>query len=57
VPFGKKSFGDEKLLENFAALMEALVKAKPSAAKGIYLRSVYISSTMGPSIRINYRMN
>ncbi|MEG1662402.1 MAG: 50S ribosomal protein L1 [Clostridia bacterium] len=57
VPFGKKSFGDEKLLENFTALMEALVKAKPSAAKGIYLRSVYISSTMGPSIRINYRMN
>ncbi|MEG2540306.1 MAG: 50S ribosomal protein L1 [Clostridia bacterium] len=57
VPFGKKSFGDEKLFENFTALMEALVKAKPSAAKGIYLRSVYISSTMGPSIRINYRMN
>ncbi len=56
VPFGKKSFGEEKLLENFNTLMEALIKAKPAAAKGVYLKSVYITSTMGPSIRVMYRM-
>lgn len=56
VPIGKKSFGPEKLTENFNTLLEALVKAKPSAAKGVYLKSIYIASTMGPSIRINYKL-
>ncbi len=55
-PIGKKSFGPEKLLENFDTLMEALVKAKPASAKGIYLRSVYIASTMGPSVKVNYKI-
>jgi len=53
VPIGKKSFGEEKLKDNFKALMEALVKAKPAAAKGQYLKSVSISATMGPGIKIN----
>ncbi|WP_352419561.1 50S ribosomal protein L1 [Proteiniborus sp.] len=53
VPIGKASFGTEKLKENFNTLMEAVVKAKPAAAKGKYLRSVTISSTMGPGIKIN----
>jgi large subunit ribosomal protein L1 len=52
-PIGKKSFGTEKLKENFTALMDALVKAKPAAAKGQYLKSVSVSSTMGPSAKIN----
>jgi large subunit ribosomal protein L1 len=52
-PIGKKSFGTEKLKENFNALMDALVKAKPAAAKGQYLKSVSVSSTMGPSAKIN----
>ena len=54
-PIGKKSFGAEKLLENFNALMEAIVKAKPSAAKGTYVKSVYVAATMGPGIKVNYR--
>ena len=53
VPVGKVSFGGEKLAENFAALMDAVVKAKPSAAKGQYLRSVTVTSTMGPGVKIN----
>ena len=53
VIIGKKSFGKEKLSDNLNALMEALVKAKPSAAKGTYLKSVVVSSTMGPGIKIN----
>ena len=57
VIFGKKSFGVEKLEENFTAIMEALVKAKPAAAKGTYLKSVAIASTMGPGIKVNYRAN
>lgn len=57
VPIGKKSFGSEKLLENFNTVMEALVKAKPSAAKGQYFKSVYIASTMGPGVKVNYKMN
>ena len=52
-PIGKKSFGSEKLQENLTALMEAIVKAKPSAAKGTYLKSAVISSTMGPGIKLN----
>lgn len=53
VPIGKKSFGVEKLKENFNTLMEAVIKAKPAASKGKYLRSVVVSSTMGPGIKIN----
>ena len=53
VPLGKKSFGAEKLVENFHALMEAVVKAKPSAAKGQYLKSVSVSATMGPGVKVN----
>ncbi|KAF0193367.1 MAG: large subunit ribosomal protein L1 [Bacillota bacterium] len=52
-PIGKKSFDADKLLGNFTALMEALIKAKPTAAKGIYVRSVTVSATMGPGIRVN----
>ncbi len=51
---GKKSFGPEKLIENINALMEAIYKAKPSAAKGTYVRSVVLSSTMGPGVRVAY---
>jgi large subunit ribosomal protein L1 len=57
VPIGKKSFGTEKLLENFNTVMEALVKAKPAAAKGQYFKSVYVTATMGPSVKVNYKMN
>ena len=53
-PIGKKSFGKEKLRENFSALMDAIVKAKPAAAKGQYIRSVAVSSTMGPGVKVNY---
>ena len=52
-PIGKKSFDDEKLTENLNVLMDAIVKAKPSAAKGTYLRSVVLSSTMGPGVKVN----
>lgn len=52
-PIGKSSFGPEKLEENFNALLEAIVKAKPATAKGQYLRSVTVASTMGPGIKIN----
>lgn len=52
-PIGKASFGIEKLNDNFKTLLNALVKAKPSAAKGQYLKSVVVASTMGPGIRIN----
>ena len=55
-PIGKKSFGAEKLLENFNVLMEAIVKAKPAAAKGTYIKSVYTASTMGPGVKVNYRV-
>ena len=53
VPVGKVSVGGEKLAENFSALMDAIVKAKPAAAKGQYLRSVTVASTMGPGVKIN----
>ena len=52
-PIGKVSFGQQKLQENLSALMEAINKAKPAAAKGTYVRSLYLSSTMGPSVRVN----
>ena len=52
-PIGKKSFGKDKIKENYDALMEAIVKAKPAAAKGLYIRSVSVASTMGPGIKIN----
>ena len=52
-PIGKASFGPEKLYENFNALMEAIVKAKPAAAKGQYLKSVTVCSTMGPGVKVN----
>lgn len=53
VPVGKASFDAVKLLENFQTFMEALIKAKPAAAKGQYLKSVTIASTMGPGIKVN----
>lgn len=53
VPIGKVSFGVEKLQENFKAIAEAIIKAKPASAKGRYLKSVTVSSTMGPGIKIN----
>ena len=53
VPVGKISFTDEKLKENFDAIMDAIMKAKPSAVKGQYLRSVTLASTMGPGVKIN----
>ena len=53
VPVGKVSFGGEKLAENFNVLMNAIIKAKPSAAKGQYLRSISVTSTMGPGIKVS----
>ena len=53
VPVGKASFSEEKLQENFNTLMEAIVKAKPSALKGQYLRSITLASTMGPGVKIS----
>ena len=53
VPIGKASFGTEKLNENFVALTDALLKARPAAAKGRYMRTITLSSTMGPGIKIN----
>ncbi|MBR2377693.1 MAG: 50S ribosomal protein L1 [Clostridia bacterium] len=50
---GKKSFGKEKLLENYNALLDAIIKAKPAAAKGQYIKSVAIASTMGPGVKVN----
>ena len=52
-PIGKASFGQEKLLENFNALLDAIIKAKPAALKGQYIKSVAVASTMGPGVRIN----
>ncbi len=53
VPVGKASFDDEKLKENFQTLMDAIIKARPVAAKGQYLRSVTLASTMGPGVKVN----
>lgn len=55
-PIGKKSFGTDKLLENYNALMDAIVKAKPAAAKGTYLKSVFLTSSMGPSIKVSHKI-
>ena len=55
-PMGKASFGPEKILDNFNTLMEAIVKAKPAAAKGVYLKSITVASTMGPGVKVNYKM-
>ena len=52
-PIGKVSFGAEKLAENFSALMSAIVKAKPAAAKGQYIKSCVVASTMGPGVKVN----
>lgn len=53
VPIGKVSFEDNQLVENFAAITETLVKAKPQASKGKYMRNAAISSTMGPGVRVD----
>ena len=53
--FGKVSFGAEKLLENYETIIEAIIKAKPAAAKGQYIKSVAITTTMGPSVYINQK--
>lgn len=53
VPIGKVSFGADKLAENFKTIADAIIKAKPASAKGRYLKSVTVSSTMGPGIRVN----
>ncbi len=53
VPVGKTSFDEAKLQENFEALMDAIVKAKPSALKGQYLRSITLATTMGPGVKVN----
>ena len=52
-PIGKASFGKEKLVENLNVLMDAIIKAKPAAAKGTYIKSLVLSSTMGPGVRFN----
>jgi large subunit ribosomal protein L1 len=52
-PVGKVSFGTEKIVENLKVLLEAVVKAKPSSAKGAYLRSIAVSSTMGPAVKVD----
>ena len=52
-PIGRVSFGPEKLMENYSALMNAIIKAKPAAAKGQYIRSCVTASTMGPGVKIN----
>ena len=53
VPIGKVSFSEDKLLKNFASVMDGVQKARPSSAKGIYIRSVFVSSTMGPGLKID----
>jgi len=53
VPIGKVSFGTEKLVDNFRTIVDAVVKAKPAAAKGTYLKSVVLTTTMGPGVKVN----
>lgn len=55
VIFGKKSFGKDKLVENATTIMDAIIKAKPASAKGTYLKSVAIATTMGPGIKVMYK--
>ncbi len=55
-PVGKASFGAEKLSDNLATLMDAIIKAKPAASKGTYLKSVVLTSTMGPGVKVSYKM-
>ena len=57
VIIGKKSFGKEKLIENLNSVMDAIIKSKPQAAKGQYLKSISLASTMGPGVKVNYRVN
>ena len=52
-PIGKVSFEDDKLVENFKTIVDTLLKAKPAAAKGTYMKNVAVSSTMGPGVRVN----
>ena len=56
VIIGKKSFGKEKLVENFASIMDAIVKAKPSAAKGQYIKGVTLAASMGPGVKVTYNI-
>lgn len=56
VIIGKKSFGKEKLLENFNTVMDAIVRAKPAAAKGQYIRNVTLASSMGPGVKVSYNV-
>ena len=53
-PIGKKSFGTDKIVENFTALMDAIVKAKPATSKGQYIKSVTLTATMGPGVKVVY---
>jgi large subunit ribosomal protein L1 len=53
VPIGKKSFDERRLVENYAALVEEIVRAKPAAAKGRYIRSITVTTTMGPGLHID----
>ena len=55
-PIGKASFTEEQLLDNFNALLDAIIKAKPSGAKGTYIRSLHITSTMGPGIKVDPKL-
>jgi large subunit ribosomal protein L1 len=53
LPIGKRSFGERRLLENYAALVEEIVRAKPAAAKGRYIRGITLTSTMGPGLHVD----
>jgi large subunit ribosomal protein L1 len=53
VPLGKVSFEEKMLLDNLTAIMEAVVKAKPSGSKGQYVKSAYVTTTMGPSVKLD----
>ncbi|MDR3021191.1 MAG: 50S ribosomal protein L1 [Clostridiales bacterium] len=54
-PIGKKSFGQQKLLENYLSLMDAIVRAKPAASKGLYIKSVTLASSMGPGVKVTHK--